>query len=100
MVTSIAKQEAIEQFIGKVNTACKVPHSQENQQPPRPQCSPSEHYHITATTRLGRDLTEWLSAQRGDPAIQNFIPRLKDHLLTWLCDLVYNGDKYDFSDDN
>ncbi|KIJ07145.1 hypothetical protein PAXINDRAFT_90874, partial [Paxillus involutus ATCC 200175] len=100
MVTSIAKQEAIERFIRKVNTARETLHSQENQQPPRPRCSPSEHYHIAATTRLGRDLTEWLSAQRGDPAVQNFIPRLKDHLLARLRGLAYNGDEYDFSDDD
>ncbi|KIJ17498.1 hypothetical protein PAXINDRAFT_110880 [Paxillus involutus ATCC 200175] len=100
MVTSIAKQEAIERFIRKVNTAREMLHSQENQQPPRPRCSPSEHYHIAAMTRLGRDLTEWLSAQRGDPAVQNFIPRLKDHLLARLRGLAYNGDEYDFSDNN
>jgi len=31
---------------------------------------------------------------------QNFIPRLKDHLLARLRGLAYNGDEYDFSDED
>ena len=31
---------------------------------------------------------------------QNFIPRLKDHLLGRLRGLAYNGDEYDFSDED
>ena len=30
--------------------------------------------------------------------VQDFIPRLKDHLLTRVQGLAYNGDEYDFSD--
>ncbi|KAG2070081.1 hypothetical protein BDR04DRAFT_989722, partial [Suillus decipiens] len=30
----------------------------------------------------------------------NFIPRLKDHLLAQLCGLAYNGDKYNFSNED
>ncbi|KIJ57919.1 hypothetical protein HYDPIDRAFT_141904 [Hydnomerulius pinastri MD-312] len=97
---SIANQEAIERLIRKVNTARDTLRCQENQQPSRPRTSPSEHYHIAATTRLGHDLTEWLGTQGDDPAIENFIPRLKDHLLARLRGLAYNGDEYDFSDED
>ena len=32
--------------------------------------------------------------------MENFLPRLKDHLLAWLCGLTYNRDEYQFSDDD
>ncbi|KAG2068886.1 hypothetical protein BDR04DRAFT_1023423, partial [Suillus decipiens] len=31
---------------------------------------------------------------------QNFIPRLKDHLLVRLNGLAYNGNEYEFSDED
>ncbi|KAF8838869.1 hypothetical protein BDN67DRAFT_991113 [Paxillus ammoniavirescens] len=46
------------------------------------------------------DITVWLRKRKGDPAVQDFIPRLKDHLLARLCGLTYDSDEYDFSDED
>ncbi|KAG2062480.1 hypothetical protein BDR04DRAFT_1040308, partial [Suillus decipiens] len=47
--------------------------------------SPFDHYHILKYPRASHDLTGWLSdLEDDDPAKMNFIPRLKDHLLTRL----------------
>ena len=32
--------------------------------------------------------------------MQDFLPRLKDHLLAWVRGLAYNGDEYDFSNED
>ena len=34
-----------------------------------------------------------------DP-VQDFLPRLKDHLLGRLQGLIYNGNEYDFNNEN
>ncbi|KIJ11124.1 hypothetical protein PAXINDRAFT_15944 [Paxillus involutus ATCC 200175] len=100
MVTSMANQEAIERFIRKVNAArVTLAPGQDILHSTRcSRTSPSEHYHIAASSRQGHDLTVWLGDRRNDPAVENFIPQLKDHFLARLRGMAYNGDEYDFSD--
>ncbi|KAF7310253.1 hypothetical protein MIND_00399200 [Mycena indigotica] len=43
--------------------------------------SPEQHYHIAASKSNPIALGSWLPEHRGDPATQNFLPRLHDHLL-------------------
>ena len=120
MVASIASQEGIERFIEKVNTArenIKAP-TQDNSRSQRLRTSPQDHYHIAKSSRVSDDLTAWLTARGDDPVlevclllvssdvysksfiafVQNFIPRLKDHLIARLRGLEYDGDEHDFSD--
>ncbi|KIK35851.1 hypothetical protein CY34DRAFT_95397, partial [Suillus luteus UH-Slu-Lm8-n1] len=98
IISSIASQEAMEHFVEKVITACAA-----HQQNPRPQCvrmSLSDHYLIAKYARATNDLTVWLSEQQDNPSVKGFILHLKDHLLTRLQGLTYNGDEHDFSDAN
>ncbi|EGO23544.1 hypothetical protein SERLADRAFT_408897 [Serpula lacrymans var. lacrymans S7.9] len=102
MVVSMANQEVLEKFVQKVNNARETLRSQEPKEK-NAQCarsSPSDHYHIAASSQVSHDLTEWLSTHRDDPTAKNFFPQLKDHLLARLCGLAYNGDEYEFSDED
>ncbi|KAG2337490.1 hypothetical protein BDR05DRAFT_952566 [Suillus weaverae] len=93
---SMASQEAIERLVEKVIAACAA-----QQANPRPRCaqmSPSDHYLIAKYAWANHDLTAWLIKQGDDPAIENFIPQLKDHLLAHLHGLAYDGDEHSFSD--
>ncbi|KAI6113494.1 hypothetical protein EV401DRAFT_1890216 [Pisolithus croceorrhizus] len=45
------------------------------------------------------NLAAFLNDHNGDPAIMNFIPRLKDHLLARLQKLEYDGDECIFMSD-
>ncbi|KAF8550589.1 hypothetical protein OG21DRAFT_1499714 [Imleria badia] len=99
---SIANQEVIERFISKVDAtreALRTVHTKKNQAGGRrTRTRPEEHYHIAASTRNAHDLTVWLGEKEYDPAVTDFIPHLKDHLLARKRGLAYNGDEYDFSD--
>ncbi|KAG2069359.1 hypothetical protein BDR04DRAFT_1021716, partial [Suillus decipiens] len=98
MITSIASQEAMEHFVEKVITACAV--HQQNLRPQHAQMSPSNHHLIAKYAQSTDDLTVWLIEQRGDPSFKDFIPHLKDHLLTQLQGLTYDRGEHDFSDAN
>ncbi|KIK80588.1 hypothetical protein PAXRUDRAFT_15698 [Paxillus rubicundulus Ve08.2h10] len=76
MVKSIANQEAIEQFIKKVNDARKKLNEQNDPQPCQPHTSPLEHYHIAKSSRNSKDFTAWLREQRGNHAFKDFLPHL------------------------
>ncbi|KIK15448.1 hypothetical protein PISMIDRAFT_115159, partial [Pisolithus microcarpus 441] len=64
------------------------------------QTSPWDHYHITKEAAKMHDLFIWLAEHAGDPAVENFVVQLKDHLLACLRDLPYEGDEYEFSDND
>ncbi|KIJ60801.1 hypothetical protein HYDPIDRAFT_58430, partial [Hydnomerulius pinastri MD-312] len=100
MVRSIANQEAIERFVRKVNDAREKINAQDNPQPQRSRTSPSDHYHIAKSARQNENLTVWLGKRKDDPAVHDFIPRLKDHLLARLRGLAYDGDEQNFSDED
>ena len=121
MVASIASQEGIERFIEKVNMAREtVKTAAEDKglgKSQRLRTSPQDHYYIAKSSRVSYDLTAWLAAHGDDPVVevclqssdvfyhssliafvQNFIPRLKDHLIARLRGLEYDGDEHNFSD--
>lgn len=82
---------------------------------PLPKTLPEVHYHISNTTRLKENIYRWVDfhEQNGDEAIQvnsfinigfenltfskDFIPKLKDHILTRLLGHAYNGDEVEYS---
>ena len=70
---SLAHQEAIEQFVAKVNSAqdslLVAEASSQQKCPPCLHTSPTDHFHIAASTQQSHDLTEWLSEHRDDPTI-------------------------------
>ncbi|KAJ8593115.1 hypothetical protein M405DRAFT_732044, partial [Rhizopogon salebrosus TDB-379] len=96
--------EAIERFCEKVITACEhLGAASKNPDQPRrrrQRTSPSEHYYIAKHPRASYDLTSWLVDLGEDPAIENFTPQLKDHLLARLRNIAYDGDEHDFSDED
>ncbi|KAG2134482.1 hypothetical protein DEU56DRAFT_705406, partial [Suillus clintonianus] len=96
MIASIASQEALERFVEKV-IAARAAH-QQNPRARRVRMSPSDHHSIAKYARATDDLTVWLSEHQDDPAVEDFIPRLKDHLLARIRGITYDGDEHDFSD--
>ncbi|KAG2744431.1 hypothetical protein P692DRAFT_20878210 [Suillus brevipes Sb2] len=71
-----------------------------HRRPPRERSSPTAHYHMSKYPKASYDMTSWLSDLEGDPAIKDFIPRLKNHLFARLRGLEYSGDEDEFSDED
>ncbi|KAJ3576110.1 hypothetical protein NP233_g670 [Leucocoprinus birnbaumii] len=46
-----------------------------------PSTSPTVHYYMPHGRKFKINVTNWLHQNRGDPAIENFLPLLKTHLL-------------------
>ena len=71
MVTSIADQEAIEWFVRQVNATWESINAKEirQQRPAWARLSPSDHYHIAATSWHVEDLLEWVGEQGEDPVV-------------------------------
>ncbi|KAI0063164.1 hypothetical protein BV25DRAFT_453896, partial [Artomyces pyxidatus] len=65
---------------------------------PLPFTDPKAHFHIAESTRNGVDITAWLSENRDDPAVKDFLPRLQDHILGRLQGREYDGDEHEFTD--
>ncbi|KAG2065226.1 hypothetical protein BDR04DRAFT_1033214, partial [Suillus decipiens] len=70
------------------------------QQAPCECTSPALHYHISKYARHSYDITAWLSELTGDPAVKDFIPHLKHHLLRRIHSINYAGDEQEFSDND
>ncbi|KAG1883124.1 hypothetical protein F4604DRAFT_1576295 [Suillus subluteus] len=58
---------------------------------------PTSHYHISNGTRYHLNLPQWLQKHGNDPALDNFLPWLKDHLLSRILGHQYDGDETEFS---
>ncbi|KAG6827318.1 hypothetical protein H0H92_012339 [Tricholoma furcatifolium] len=56
-----------------------------------PEGSPEQHHIISSDVRHGLFLPDWLGANEDDPALKDFLPKLKDHCLAQLL----NDDSYD-----
>ncbi|KZT68005.1 hypothetical protein DAEQUDRAFT_728551 [Daedalea quercina L-15889] len=63
--------------------------------------SPKDRYHMSASERHRDNIFRWANApgNRDDPALKNFLPNLKDHLLSRLTGRVYDGDEDTFGSD-
>ncbi|KAJ7155302.1 hypothetical protein C8R46DRAFT_1296775 [Mycena filopes] len=66
---------------------------------PLPRTPPRLHHHISESKRTWLDVHEFPSLPifEDDPAVQNFLPQLKAHLLSRLLGLPYDGDETDFT---
>ncbi|KAG1871097.1 hypothetical protein C8R48DRAFT_596433 [Suillus tomentosus] len=58
---------------------------------------PKAHYHIASSTRYFLNMPQWLGRHLDDRVLENFLPRLKDHLLAQILGQEYNGDETEFS---
>ncbi|KAG1740142.1 uncharacterized protein EDB91DRAFT_1053371, partial [Suillus paluster] len=59
---------------------------------------PIKVHHFMSNTSNFLNLARYLSEHEGDPAIKGFVPKLKDHLLSQLLSLDYDGDERVFTD--
>ncbi|KAN0118275.1 hypothetical protein V8E52_005251 [Russula decolorans] len=64
-----------------------------------PDTPPTVHHHISNSNRYHDNLTAWLGAHSGDPALMNFLPRLKDHILAQILGQEFNRGDYEFTDE-
>ncbi|KAF8074854.1 hypothetical protein FPV67DRAFT_601603 [Lyophyllum atratum] len=62
-----------------------------------PLTPPEVHHHISSSRNFHLDIPTWLAANAGDPAIQDFLPKLKDHLLARLSHPDWTGDGNEFT---
>ncbi|KAF7344219.1 hypothetical protein MVEN_01712600 [Mycena venus] len=64
-----------------------------------PYTAPEEHHHISHSLNFPVSITEFLRENEGDPAIEDFLPKLKDHLLGHLIhpELSSEGSGYEFT---
>ena len=79
MVSSIANQEAVEQFIKKVIDARQLLEAQHPRQachPRHTQTSPWDHYHIAKEAQKTHNLFVWLTDTR-------MIPQLRCHIIVF-----------------
>ncbi|PPQ78449.1 hypothetical protein CVT24_001579 [Panaeolus cyanescens] len=56
------------------------------------------HFQISEETRNPVRVNTFLANYQGDPAIKEFLPRLRDHILGRLLNQKYDGDDSPFSD--
>ncbi|KDQ28847.1 hypothetical protein PLEOSDRAFT_1075744 [Pleurotus ostreatus PC15] len=64
-----------------------------------PPISPQAHHQISEERRTWKNIYKFISEHEGDPAVHNFVPRLKQHLLARLRGLDYDGDEQQFTSD-
>ncbi|KAF8952881.1 hypothetical protein BDZ97DRAFT_1604319, partial [Flammula alnicola] len=99
----IAKQVQRERLLHTLNERNKVP--LKNSKPSAtskanevlPATSPDAHHHISEEVRHKVPLAQWLGKNEDDPALKDFLPRLKDHLLSRLLGHEYDGDETEFT---
>ncbi|EGO23834.1 hypothetical protein SERLADRAFT_439137 [Serpula lacrymans var. lacrymans S7.9] len=51
---------------------------------PLPSCAPEDHHQMSKSYRQFRDIPERLHRNKGDVAVKDFLPKLKDHILAHL----------------
>ncbi|KAF9237036.1 hypothetical protein BU15DRAFT_76410 [Melanogaster broomeanus] len=59
---------------------------------------PELHHVMAVRSGPSINLVKLLGDHQGDPAVKNFIPKLKDHLLSRLHGHEYDGDEHTFDD--
>ncbi|KAG1864616.1 hypothetical protein C8R48DRAFT_656144 [Suillus tomentosus] len=99
MVATMTRLEARERLVAKVLNQRQKTLASVTQQEVRKRTSPSAHYHISKYPKCSHDIFAWVG-EHDDPAIKDFIPRLKDHLLARLRGIDYSGDEHNFSDED
>ncbi|KDR69150.1 hypothetical protein GALMADRAFT_230924 [Galerina marginata CBS 339.88] len=60
---------------------------------------PDLHHHISHSRNFPFNISSFLSSNVGDPAIEDFYPKLQEHLLARLHHPTWTGDGSEFSDE-
>ncbi|KAJ7724503.1 hypothetical protein B0H16DRAFT_1333481, partial [Mycena metata] len=61
---------------------------------------PEDHHHISHSRNFPSNIPYFLHENEGDPAVKNFLPKLKGHLLSWLAHPDWSGNGNEFTSDN
>ncbi|TCD64617.1 hypothetical protein EIP91_003851 [Steccherinum ochraceum] len=78
-------------------TSHNVSLAEDEHLPPAP---PDVHYRMAQGNRFPLNLTAFLSDNYGDPAVKDFLPKLKDHFLARFLGMQYEGDERTFTDED
>ncbi|TCD63562.1 hypothetical protein EIP91_005233 [Steccherinum ochraceum] len=110
-VQQIAKHQRRAQILEKIRRRngakpTQIPKRRQRRSPalsftdsePLPYTSPDMRYHMSSEVRYAVNITAFLTENREDPAVKDFLPRLKDHLLARLRGMDYDGDERPFSE--
>ncbi|KAF7346657.1 hypothetical protein MSAN_01803300 [Mycena sanguinolenta] len=57
-----------------------------------------KHHHISTSHNFHTNIPQFLHENEGDPAVQDFLPKLKNHLLGRLAHPDYSDDTEEFTD--
>ncbi|KAK7006473.1 hypothetical protein R3P38DRAFT_3602728, partial [Favolaschia claudopus] len=62
-----------------------------------PYTPPEEHFHISLCRNFHCNIPTWLAQHVGDPAVKDFVPKLREHLLGRLLHPNWSGDGHEFT---
>ncbi|KAJ7290637.1 hypothetical protein C8J57DRAFT_1611754 [Mycena rebaudengoi] len=62
-----------------------------------PYTPPEAHYHISQSRNYHFNIQQFLTANYGDPAVKDFLPKLKEHLLGRMIHPTWSGDGEEFT---
>ncbi|KAJ7105541.1 hypothetical protein C8R44DRAFT_639148, partial [Mycena epipterygia] len=62
-----------------------------------PYTPPEAHFHISLSRNFHCNLPTWLSANVGDPAVVDFMPKLREHLLGRLLHPTWSGNGNEYT---
>ncbi|KAJ7503571.1 hypothetical protein B0H11DRAFT_1710596, partial [Mycena galericulata] len=62
-----------------------------------PYTAPDQHHHISNSRNFHINIPHFLNENEDDPAIYNFVPKLKDHLLSRLAHPGWSGEGNEFT---
>ncbi|KAF8835227.1 hypothetical protein BDN67DRAFT_1015721 [Paxillus ammoniavirescens] len=93
----LARQERrhtrVRRQLDRVNTAVGLKQKSSENMPP------VAHHNLSDSSTNAVNLAKFLSDRPDDPALKDFVPKLKNHLLSRLLNLDYDGDEHIFTDD-
>ncbi|KAF9441744.1 hypothetical protein P691DRAFT_682992, partial [Macrolepiota fuliginosa MF-IS2] len=66
---------------GAIGASLYIPFKDSDSLPPT---SPNAHYHVSQSKKYHINVAEWLGNNCNNPALQDFLPKLQDHVLARL----------------
>ncbi|KAF8955631.1 hypothetical protein BDZ97DRAFT_1673366, partial [Flammula alnicola] len=64
-----------------------------------PFTAPEYHHHISHSRNFPMNITSFLASNQGDPAVEDFYPKLQEHILGRLHHPTWSGDGNEFSNE-
>ncbi|KAG6904686.1 hypothetical protein DXG01_008103, partial [Tephrocybe rancida] len=93
----VLEQQSMTNKLRKKRGLTATPHIDFFQSEPLPPTPPEVHHYISPSQNSYLDIPTWLSANSGDPAVEDFLPKLKDHLLSRILHPDWSGDGNEFT---